>query len=98
MTIAGRLLFNSMIEILGLGKQAVKAVKTTGIDAQKVWGIHLVSVALLMLLVTRYFNIPWWHYLLIAYFANSLTRIRSEWCLLKPRNQYYRHSHEDGNP
>jgi len=77
MTIVGRLLFNPMIEIHGLGKQAIKAVKMTDINSLKVWAIHLVSVGLLMLLITQYFNIPWWHYLLIAYFANSLTRIRS---------------------
>ena len=77
MTIAGRLLFNPMIEILGLAKLAFKAIKSVDADALKVWGVHLVSVVLLLLVITRYFEVPLWHYLLIAYFANSLTRIRS---------------------
>jgi fatty acid desaturase len=77
MTIAGRLLFNPAIEIFSLGKLVCNALKTGEVHALKVWGIHLVSVALLMLLIVQYFQVPWWHYLLIAYFANSLTRIRS---------------------
>jgi len=77
MTVAGRLLFNPMVEITGLGKQAVNAVKSGDAEALKVWAIHIVSVALLLLLIVQYFQVPWWHYLLIAYFANSLTRIRS---------------------
>lgn len=77
MTIAGRLLFNPAIEVLGLGRQAFKSLKSADTDALRVWAIHLVSVVLLLLLITRYFQIPWWHYLAVAYFANSLTRIRS---------------------
>jgi len=77
MTIAGRLLFNPAVEILGLGKLAFNAVKSSDTQALKIWGIHLVSVVLLMLLIVLYFQVSWWHYLLIAYFANSLTRIRS---------------------
>jgi len=77
MTIAGRLLFNPAVEILGLGKLAFNTVKSGDTEALKIWGIHLVSVGLLMLLIVQYFQVPWWHYLLIAYFANSLTRIRS---------------------
>ncbi len=77
MTIAGRLLFNPALEIYRLGGLAFNTLKTGDADALRVWGIHLVSVALLMLLVVQYFQVPWWHYLLIAYFANSLTRVRS---------------------
>jgi len=77
MTIAGRLLFNPAVEVLGLGKLALNAVKSGDTQALNIWGIHLVSVTLLMLLIVQYFQVPWWHYLLIAYFANSLTRIRS---------------------
>ncbi len=77
MTVAGRLLFSPTVEILGLGKLAFKALKSVDTDALKVWEIHLVSVALLLLVIVQYFQVPWWHYLLIAYFANSLTRIRS---------------------
>ena len=77
MTIAGRLLFNPAVEILGLGKLAWDAVKSNDTPALMRWGVHLVSVGLLMLLIVQYFQVPWWHYLLIAYFANSLTRIRS---------------------
>jgi len=77
MTIIGRLLFNPAVEIFRLGKLAFKAAKSGDAEALRVWGVHLVSVALLLLLITRYFEIPLWHYLLIAYFANSLTRIRS---------------------
>jgi len=33
-----------------------------------------IGIGLLMLLIAQYFQVPWWHYLLVAYFANSLTR------------------------
>ncbi len=77
MTVVGRLLFNPAVEVFRLGKLALNALTTGDIAALRVWGIHLVSVALLMLLIVQYFQVPWWHYLLIAYFASSLTRVRS---------------------
>ena len=77
MTIAGRLLFNPALEVAALAKHAANAIKTGDAEALRIWGVHLLSVALLMLAITRYFEVPWWHYLAIAYFANSLTRIRS---------------------
>ena len=77
MTIAGRLMFNPMIEILKLATLAFRSIISVEVSALKVWGTHLISVALLLLLITQYFEIPLWHYLLIAYSANSLTRIRS---------------------
>lgn len=77
MTIAGRLLFSPVIEIFKLITLAFKAVKTADTSALKIWGIHLVSMVLLLLLITLYFDILLWQYLLIAYFAGSLTRIRS---------------------
>ena len=77
MTIAGRLLFSPAVEIYRLARLALGAVKSGDAEALKVWGVHLVSVALLLLLVVQYFQVPWWHYLLISYFASSLTRIRS---------------------
>jgi len=77
MTIAGRLLFGPAIEISRLGKLLFYALKSNDAGALKVWRIHLASVVLLLLLVVQYFQVPWWHYFLIAYFASSLTRIRS---------------------
>jgi len=77
MTIVGRLLFNPAVEIFRLGQLALKALKSADADALRIWGVHLVLVTLLMLVIVRYFQVPWWHYLLVAYFANSLTRIRS---------------------
>jgi len=77
MTVAGRLLFNPAVEILRLAKMAITAVISFDIKAIKVWLVHLLLVSLVLLLVTRYFQVLWWQYLLVAYFANSLTRIRS---------------------
>jgi len=77
MTIVGRLLFNPAVEISRLGQLVLKALKSGDGDALKVWGMHLALVAVLMMLVVQYFQVPWWHYLLVAYFANSLNRIRS---------------------
>ena len=77
MTIVGRLLLNPAVEIFRLLQLAFKALKSADADALRVWGIHLVSVTLLMLVIVQYFQVPWWQYLLVAYFANSLTRIRS---------------------
>jgi fatty acid desaturase len=77
MTVAGRLLFNPASEIFRLGKLAFSTLISGDANALKVWATHLVSVALLMLLIVQYLQVPWWQYLLIAYFANSLARVRS---------------------
>lgn len=77
MTIIGRLLFNPAVEIFRLGKLAFNAMQSGDAGALRVWSVHLISVVLLLLLITQYFEVPLWQYLLIAYFANSLTRVRS---------------------
>ena len=77
MTVAGRLLLNPAVEIFRLTKMVSTAVITFDIRAIWVWLVHLALVGVILLLVTQYFQVPWWQYLLVAYFANSLTRIRS---------------------
>ncbi len=77
MTVIGRLLINPAVEIFWLGRLFTDALKTGNARALKVWSIHLVLVGLLLLLVVQHFQVPGWHYLLIAYFASSLARIRS---------------------
>ncbi|MCP4874018.1 MAG: fatty acid desaturase [Gammaproteobacteria bacterium] len=77
MTIVGRLLLSPAVEIFRLSRLLLDAIGSVDVNALKIWAVHLISVELLLLLIVEYFQVPWWHYLLIAYFASSLTRIRS---------------------
>ena len=77
MTIAGRLLLSPAVEIWSLLKQLLAAIVSLNANWLRAWFIHLFLVVLLLMLVVGYFEVPWWHYLLVAYFASALSRIRS---------------------
>ena len=77
MTVVGRLLFHPAIEIIGLVRHLARSFISLDFTGMRIWIVHLVSVALLLVLITQYFAVPLWHYLLIAYFGSSMVRIRS---------------------
>ena len=76
-TVLGRLLFGPSSTFLSLLSQMMRDLINGTWKRKIMWLSHLVSVALILALIHYYFEIPVWHYLIIAYAANSLAMVRS---------------------
>ena len=77
MTLFGRLATGPAYSALLLSRDLLSNIAHLSVKGIVVWTMHLLLVALLLYWVSEYFEIPVWHYLIIAYLANALAMLRS---------------------
>ena len=76
MTLAGRFLLFPARATISMSLEAIKSIFRRDEDAS-MWLIHLTLVTVILLLVTRVFQVDLWLYLIAAYFSQSMILIRS---------------------
>jgi fatty acid desaturase len=77
MTVLGRLLLAPLLHFLGLKKQMVKSLKEPASKEALIWIFHEFFALLILLLVGLFFEVNVLTYIVCAYFAQSLTLLRS---------------------
>ncbi len=77
MTILGRLLSGPASTAIVLSRMMIRDIASGSVPRITQWFLHLLLVIGLLYWIDFYFQVPFWHYLIIAYFANSLGMVRS---------------------
>ncbi len=77
MTAVGRLLCGPTRSAVSLTRSMLRDAISGSATRTAIWLLHLLLVATILYWVDRQFQIPVWHYLIIAYLANSLAMVRS---------------------
>ena len=77
MTLLGRLLCGPAHTAVSLSRTLLNDMIVGSMLQRSAWLSHLSLVGLTLYWVDMYWQIPVWHYLLIAYLANSLSMVRS---------------------
>jgi fatty acid desaturase len=77
MTLLGRLLLAPLLHFLGLKRQMIRSLKTSNSKDTLIWIFHESIVLFLLLLIGLFFEVNIFIYIACAYFAQSLTLLRS---------------------
>lgn len=77
MTLLGRLLLGPAHSAVSLFGKLLRDITAGSMTAIGVWALHLLLITGLLYGLHVYFQIPLWHYLIIAYLANALSMLRS---------------------